>query len=119
MSILHIPVLKKKGASVFDESIPSVLFGRVSEKEWQEIIKRMNAYLSMRRDRLIFKMLGPFVIGNVLRSITQFFIDRKVKEYLDKKNLVLSHCGVHIHHPAERMYAGMDLSIHSVVPDGL
>ncbi|KAI5189636.1 hypothetical protein NEMIN01_0589 [Nematocida minor] len=114
MGIVYIPVLKKNGVSMFDESLPSPLFGRVTEEEWKEILAYLNKALFKRRNRSVFKLLAPFIIGNIFRAIAHSYVDRKVKNYLDKKNLMLSHCGVHIHHPAERMYSGLDVSIYTV-----
>lgn len=117
MSILYIPVLKKEGESLFDTALPSPLFGRLSKEDWEEIVHQMNRFLSIRRERLVFRLLSPLVIGNVMRSVLHSFVDRKVKAYLDRKNLILSHSGIYIYHPSDRMYSGMDLSIQAIAQE--
>ncbi|KAH9386445.1 uncharacterized protein NEMAJ01_1341 [Nematocida major] len=111
MPIVYVPVLKRSQVCVFEESLPSPLYGRVSEDEWSRIMKYLNTALLRRRDRLVFRILAPFLIGNIMRTFAQRYVDRQVEKYLEKKNLILSHRGVHIHHPKERLYSGMDVSI--------
>lgn len=111
MSTIYIPVLRKNKIVQFEDSLPSPLFGRISEEEWKEIITYINAILQKRSNRLIFQVLSPIVIGNILRTLTYSYVDKRVERYLEKKNLMLSYKGIHIHHPKERMYSGIDVSI--------
>ncbi|EIJ89262.1 hypothetical protein NEPAR06_0761 [Nematocida parisii] len=113
MSIVYIPALTRNSLTTFEETLPSPLYARVSENEWKEITVCLNQYLFKRRDKLLFKVLAPVLIGNILRSITNAYVDKQVQKYLAKKNLILSHRGIHIHHPKDRQYSGIDVSIYS------
>ncbi|KAI5160839.1 hypothetical protein NEAUS04_0172 [Nematocida ausubeli] len=111
MSIVTIPALMKESQSIFEESIPSSLYARIPEADWTEIIRDLNMFMTKRQDRLIFRVLAPVVIGNIMRTCIQIYVDIQVTKYLTKKNLILSHSGIYIHHPKDRQYAGLDISM--------
>ncbi|KAI5159987.1 hypothetical protein NEAUS03_0770 [Nematocida ausubeli] len=111
MSIVYVPALMKESQSIFEESIPSSLYARIPEADWTEIIQDLNMYMTKRQDRLIFRVFAPVVIGNILRTCIHLYVDIQVTKYLTKKNLILSHRGIYIHHPKERQYSGLDISM--------
>jgi len=111
MSIIYVPVHKNSDGAHLETSLPSVLEGRITPEEWEEITRFVSKMMN-RRERLAFvKALSIVFLGPYVKKYLHYKIDREIERYLDKKNIALSDAGIFFHHPKERVYSGMDVSV--------
>lgn len=113
MSIVYIPLVVQDKQVALEESLPSPLTGRVAPEEWESTITKLNALLKKRESSWLLKLLSLSLLGNQVRRYRLSRIDQEIAEYLEKKNLALQSTGVFIHHPKERRYSGVDVSIYT------
>ncbi|KAI5184793.1 hypothetical protein NEHOM01_0395 [Nematocida homosporus] len=112
MSIVYIPILSTNGRLHLEESLPSVLHTKVPETEWSEIIQKLNSLLLRRKRTRLLRLLTLFYLGTLYQRYIDHQIDREIAAYLNKKNLVLEVYGISLHHPRDRAYQGMDVSVY-------
>lgn len=115
MSIVYIPIHKKGSIEYLEPSIPSALEPKIRAKEWEEIIYQINALLSRRAPSFFVRVFTAFFIGIIYQRYKEQRIDKEISDYIERKNILLQEYGICIHHPREREYSGMDVSIYSVL----
>ncbi|KAI5191259.1 hypothetical protein NECID01_1371 [Nematocida sp. AWRm77] len=115
MSIVYIPLVEKEKEVCLEESLPSPLCGKVTSEEWEKTMHRLNFLLLKRKLSLSTRLLSILFFGSLLKRYFLSQIDKEIEEYLEKKNLVLQRVGVYIHHPKERRYSGLDVSIYTYI----
>ncbi|KAI5173007.1 hypothetical protein NEFER03_2000 [Nematocida sp. LUAm3] len=113
MTILYIPVYRKHGFLIFEESFPSALENKVSEEEWMRVIEKINFLLRKRAPSFLCKVFSVIYIGVLYQRIVNWRVDQEISDYLKIKNITLERSGVYMHHPKDRMYSGMDISVYA------
>jgi hypothetical protein len=115
MSIVYVPLLSKPTGVLLEHSMPSELAGKIPAEEWETILHQINSYLHRRSPSFLSRLLSISALGNILNKYLLQRIDAELEQYLEKKNIILKRHGIFIHHPKEREYHGMDVSIYNFI----
>ncbi|OAG29743.1 hypothetical protein NEDG_00876 [Nematocida displodere] len=111
MSIVYVPAVPKNGELSLEETLPSVLEGKVPAEEWAAVIHRLNAYLRQRKQTRPTKLLASLLLTNFFTNWRHARIDQEIERYLERKNMAMADYGIYFYHPKDRVYDGLDVEI--------
>lgn len=110
ITTIQIPRDPRTDKVAFITDMPTFLLGRISEHKWNEIIAGLNNVFYENESPSLMQLIKIFSVIPLLFGGSNT-LDKKVEQYLSKKNEYLKKINVYIKHPGISQYLELEIEV--------